>query len=55
MLYFNLESIKPGMTLGKDLQDSKTNMTLLRKGTVLSESHVNRNGCEKSWIHWNIY
>lgn len=40
MLYFNLDSIKPGMTLGKDLQDSKTNMTLLRKGTVLSESHI---------------
>lgn len=41
MLYLTLDRVKPNMVLACDIINSKTNMILLRKGTVLNDKHIN--------------
>lgn len=41
MQQFYIESVKPGMTLGKTIYDDRNN-ELLKSGTVLSENIIKR-------------
>lgn len=40
MLYLTLDRIKPNMVLACDIINSKTNIILLRKGTILNNKHI---------------